>query len=238
MKIELWAPTEYWFSLPKIRKELSEPFLREWTILDYWCWNWANTVLFNDPKRKIVWIDVEELRVDEAVLYAQKNHLNISYMVYWWDHLPFDNNAFANVISYEVLEHTENDFLAVREVYRVLEPWWHFIVTIPNKWYLFETHGFRWWISQLISTNRIPFLSWLPTKIHERFANARIYSRSRALALFESAWFQVVHHSYIMPPLDKITIKRIKNILLWWISLLRLLRLDCLWVAHFIVCKK
>ena len=46
--------------------------------------------------------------------------------------LEFENSTFDNVVSFQVIEHIEDDFNFVREVARVLRPGGHFIVTTPN----------------------------------------------------------------------------------------------------------
>jgi len=46
--------------------------------------------------------------------------------------LPFDDEEFDCVISFQVIEHIENDAELVREVHRVLRPSGQFIVTTPN----------------------------------------------------------------------------------------------------------
>lgn len=46
--------------------------------------------------------------------------------------LPFDDNTFDFVISFQVVEHIEQDALFVQEVHRVLRPGGRFIVTTPN----------------------------------------------------------------------------------------------------------
>jgi len=46
--------------------------------------------------------------------------------------LPFRDNQFASVVSMEVLEHVPEMAGMMREVYRVLEPGGHWIVSVPS----------------------------------------------------------------------------------------------------------
>jgi hypothetical protein len=42
----------------------------------------------------------------------------------------------------------------------------------------------------------------LPKSIHERYANARIYTKTRILDLLKAAQFEIVDSQYITAPLD------------------------------------
>lgn len=239
MKIELWAPTEYWFELPKIRHDLAERFLsNNWKLLDYGSGNGSNTILFENGVREVIGVEVEPERHLESIAYGEKHSSQITYILYDWSKLPLSNNSIDNVISFEVIEHTNNDTDAIKDINRVLVKWWNVIITVPNKRYLMETHWFHGWISKFIPTNRIPFLSRLPTCIHEKRANARIYTKSRIINLLKNNWFEIVHHEYIMPPLDKLKNKFLQK---RWRRILNILNqspLRFLATSHFIVWKK
>jgi 2-polyprenyl-3-methyl-5-hydroxy-6-metoxy-1,4-benzoquinol methylase len=49
--------------------------------------------------------------------------------------LPFEENHFDLVISSEVIEHTEDPYLAVKEFYRVLKPGGILALTVPNQFW-------------------------------------------------------------------------------------------------------
>ncbi len=63
--------------------------------------------------------------------------------------IGFDNNSFDYVVSFQVIEHIEEDIALVREVARVLRPGGKFIVTTPNApmsltrnpWHVREYNG-------------------------------------------------------------------------------------------------
>ncbi len=62
--------------------------------------------------------------------------------------IPFDDNTFDCVISFQVIEHIKDDGFFIKEVARVLKPGGKFIVTTPNKkmsitrnpWHIREYH--------------------------------------------------------------------------------------------------
>src|SRR5690606_1113880 len=86
---------------------------------------------------------------------------------------------YDRIISFEVIEHLTSED-AVQFYYESLKPGGLMAISVPNKWWIFETHGAK---LPLLPWNRVPFFSWLPTPIHEKWANARIYTRKRILRL-------------------------------------------------------
>ena len=66
-------------------------------------------------------------------LPAQINQLeNAEYYTMEVPPLEFENSTFDNVVSFQVIEHIEEDIACVREVARVLRPGGKFVVSTPN----------------------------------------------------------------------------------------------------------
>ncbi len=238
--IELGAPTDYGFKLPKLRYKLSKSFMKKNLIklLDFGCGNGANTILFKEDFQQIIGVEVEKDRLKEASDYVNSHGItNISYKIYDGYNLPFKEKTFDYVISYEVLEHTEDDNQAIKEIKRVLKKNGLFILTVPNKGYLMETHGFNFPFKDIIMWHRVPFLSWLPDSIHSKYARARIYSKDKILRKLKDQDFTILHQSYIMPPFDKVKNKHQKKLLTGIFDLLANSPLKGIGVAHFIVAK-
>jgi 2-polyprenyl-3-methyl-5-hydroxy-6-metoxy-1,4-benzoquinol methylase len=105
---------------------------------------------------------------------------------------------FDRLISFEVIEHLEQES-SVRFYYDALKAGGLMAISVPNKWWIFETHGAKlpW-----LPWNRVPFFSWLPRPVHERFAHARIYTKQRIVRLLESHGFTVLSADYITAPMD------------------------------------
>ena len=108
----------------------------------------------------------------------------------------------------ETLEHVRDDRYALAELFRLLRPGGHLVLTVPNKWYLFETHGL---CVGPVTGNRIPFVSWLPPAIHARIAAARIYTSGGVRGLLASAGFVDIHLDHVMPPLDKLVASPVRR---------------------------
>jgi ubiquinone/menaquinone biosynthesis C-methylase UbiE len=113
--------------------------------------------------------------------------------------IPSQDATYDLVVSFEVLEHVQDERRTLQEIFRVLKPAGEFILTVPNKWWIFETHGARlpW-----LKWNRVPFFSWLPTRLHRRWAMARIYRRGEILSLLASSGFDIIASAYVTAPLD------------------------------------
>ncbi len=47
--------------------------------------------------------------------------------------LPFEDSAFDSVVSFQVIEHIEDDVLFLKEIYRVLRPGGFALITTPNR---------------------------------------------------------------------------------------------------------
>ena len=178
-------------------------------ILDYGCGNGAQTMLVAKSGVRIDALDVseEQCQLTEENL---KSFKNVNVMLYDGNVAPFDANTFDFVYSFEVLEHTQDDRKSVEDIYRILKPGGCFLFTVPNKWWIFETHGanlpyLRW--------NRVPFFSWLPSCLHSRWARARIYTKSGIVRLMKNTGFEIKRLSYITAPLDALRFKPVRYFL-------------------------
>jgi ubiquinone/menaquinone biosynthesis C-methylase UbiE len=83
--------------------------------------------------------------------------------------LPFRDACFDVVLMVEVLEHLPREIEALREAGRVMKRGGLLLLTVPNRFYPFETHGMR--IGRVEIQNMfgvgIPFLSWMPRFVRE-----------------------------------------------------------------------
>ncbi len=55
-------------------------------------------------------------------------------------HISYPNDFFDLVLAFDVLEHIEDDKLAINEIYRVLKPEGFFIFTVPAFNFLYSSH--------------------------------------------------------------------------------------------------
>jgi len=119
------------------------------------------------------------------------------------EHLPFPSDAFDVVFSHEVLEHVADDRACVAEMVRVIRPGGRIVVFVPNRLYLFETHGVFW--RGRYHFGNAPLVNWLPTPLRNYLApHVRAYTAAGLRRLFDGLPVRVVHHTQVFPGYDNI----------------------------------
>lgn len=180
---------------------------KDLTLLDIGCGNGASIFALANQMKHCVGIDICDDHLPEFKAYIQSNNItNCEHQI-----IDIENNTptqkFDRMISFEVIEHlTSEDGVAY--FYNALQEGGLVAISVPNKWWIFETHGAK---LPLLPWNRVPFFSWLPTKIHEKYANARIYTKKRIIKLLEHHGFTVLSAEYITAPMDVLPQGKFKN---------------------------
>jgi 2-polyprenyl-3-methyl-5-hydroxy-6-metoxy-1,4-benzoquinol methylase len=120
---------------------------------------------------------------------------------------------FDRIICFETIEHFRNES-TVKRLHEMLKPGGMLAVTVPHKWWIFETHGAK---LPLLPWNRVPFFSWLPRPMHEKWSNARIYTKTRIVKLLEKSGFEIESASYMTAPLDVLKESAFKSFMLKYV---------------------
>ncbi len=181
-------------------------------LLDVGCGNGAQTLRFVEDFARVVGVDVTRPFLAEfsRAIAARGLAGRVAALFYDGDHLPLDGASVDAVVSFEVLEHVRDEKAVLVEIHRVLRPGGWVAMTVPNRWWIFETHGAR---LPLLPWNRVPFFSWLPKAVHDRWARARIYRRRDIASLLQEAGFEVIQSAYVTAPLDVLTWRRVRDVL-------------------------
>ena len=183
---------------------------REFNLLEIGCGNGASMLLLSDSMKSCLGVELFEGNKEEFEELKKKlNVSNCEFKVFDIEKEKL-NKRFDRIISFEVIEHLKDEN-NVKTYYDLLKDGGLAAMSVPNKWWIFETHGAK---LPLLPWNRIPFFSWLPRFIHEKFANARIYTIKRIRKLLENAGFKIISIEYITAPLDVLKEGRLKSFLL------------------------
>ena len=160
-----------------------------------------------DKMKECVGIDITDKHLDTFNEYKSKNNItNCEYKI-----LDVTKSSasekYDRIISFDVIEHL-SDENGIKFYVDSLTDDGILAITVPNKWWLFETHGAK---LSILPWNRVPFFSWLPRPIHERFANAKIYTKRRITRLLENYGLQIIEAKYITAPMDVLPNGKFKN---------------------------
>jgi len=121
--------------------------------------------------------------------------------------LPFLGASFDMILSHEVLEHVQDDRLAVEEMVRVLKPGGRIALFVPNRGYPFETHGIYW--RGRYRFGNIPLVNYLPRRWRDRLApHVRVYSAGDLKKLFAGLAVRIVERTVIFGAYDNIIARR------------------------------
>jgi O-antigen biosynthesis protein len=124
-------------------------------ILDIASGAWYWTKILSDVAKNAYWVDVSL----EAINFCKKNVLwkNISFTHWNWKKIPFDNDMFDVVISFETIEHIKNYEWFLKEIARVLKKWWKLLISTPNfKWEILKN---KWHVSNFTTQTFVDAVS-------------------------------------------------------------------------------
>ncbi len=177
--------------------------LRGRVLLDFGCGNGAQAFLFAADFPLVVGVDISRRHLGDMRGEAMRRGLSERALPVLYDgvRLPLQAASVDCAISFEVLEHVENEEQVLSELARVIRPGGSLAVSVPNRWWIFETHGAE---LPLLPWNRVPFFGWLPKRIHDRYARARNYTRSEFAGKLAAAGFDVKRAVYVTAPMDVI----------------------------------
>ncbi len=177
------------------------------TLLDIGCGNGASIFGLHEKMKYCLGVEIMDEHLSEFNRYKIDNNIKNCECAILDIEKNNPTNQFDRIISFEVIEHLESEN-SVSFYYKALKEDGLMAISVPNKWWIFETHGAK---LPLLPWNRVPFFSWLPTAIHERFANARIYTKKRIEQLLRKHGFTIISTEYIMAPMDVLPKGRLKD---------------------------
>ena len=106
--------------------QLAEKYFKDKRVLDVGCGRGERTKLFYQHSNKVYGLDL----ADKLETNDRKNFCFIRASA---ENLPFTDNYFDGVVSFDVIEHLENDARMLSEAYRVLKKGGRLFLGTPNR---------------------------------------------------------------------------------------------------------
>jgi len=133
------------------------------TILDLGCWCGGKAV--SNAERwevaKITGIDINKYFIRAAQLFSIKRRnkkIDYEFKVAFGEQLPFADETFDGIISYDVFEHVKSVKNTMSECKRVLKKGGKMFVVFPSYYTIGESH--------LDFATKFPFIQWIfPAKV-------------------------------------------------------------------------
>ena len=117
--------------------------------------------------------------------------------------VPLPSSDFDLILSHEVIEHVQDDRLAIHEMIRLLKPGGRVALFCPNRGYPFETHGIYWRGSYHFG-NKL-FVNYLPLILRNKLApHVRVYSKKDLQKLFDGLPVKFIEQTIIFGAYDNI----------------------------------
>ncbi len=172
-------------------------------LLDFGCGNGAQTLLLVPGFQRVTGVDINDnfLAGFRASLEGSPLAQDIDLLATGGQPVELPTASVDVATSFTVLEHVPDEMFVLKDLHRLLKPGGRLVLTVPNRWWVFETHGAD---LPLLPWNRVPLVSWWPKKLHDRWARARIYTKGDIVQLVEAAGFQVDEVFYLTAPMDMI----------------------------------
>ena len=178
--------------------------LRGKRLLDFGCGNGIYTIKMGSRFTETAGIDVLPGHIEEARQRALEAGVTVDLRTVEGS-LPWADGYFDAVTMIEVLEHVEDEYDSLTEIRRVMSGDGRLYVSVPNRYFPFETHGMH--LGDRYVQHNVPFITWIPP-LHRRVSEARSYTYSSLKRLLEDVGFIVSAPQYIMPPFEKSPIAR------------------------------
>lgn len=161
--------------------------------------------------------------------------------------LPFPSSTFDLILSHEVIEHVQDDRLAIREMIRALrspdlasgKPGGRAVIFCPNRGYPFETHGV-YWKGRYYFGNKL-FVNYLPRGLRNKLApHVRVYSKQDLQNLFDGLPVKFIERTIIFGAYDNIIARfgALGKVLRGLLEILENTPLKIFGLSHFWVVEK
>ncbi len=201
----------------------------------------AGLALSDQSKGRVIGLEYDFDRAAEARVHSNEI-INAA-----GEFIPLPSRTFDLILSHEVIEHVQDDALAIREMVRLLrspdpasgKPGGRIVLFCPNRGYPFETHGI-YWRGKYYFGNK-PFVNYLPRIWRDRLApHVRVYSKRDLQKLFDGLPVKFIERTIIFGAYDNIIARfgMLGKVLRSVLQFLEATPLKGLGLSHFWVIEK
>lgn len=115
------------------RYDFAKNYCKDKNVLDVASWSGYWSFALSHVAKQVYWLDVSS----DAITYCKEHIKNKNLTFVLWDgkKIPFDDNTFDIVVSFETIEHIIDYDNFLKEIKRVLKKNWILLISTPNfKW--------------------------------------------------------------------------------------------------------
>lgn len=113
------------------------PFMKNKKVLDIACGSGYGSDLIANEASKVCGVDISSDTISHAEKTYRKN--NLEFLVGSTSNIPYEDNTFDVVVSFETIEHHDEHEQMMNEIKRVLKPDGVLIISSPDKIYYNKT---------------------------------------------------------------------------------------------------
>lgn len=118
------------------------PYVEGKNVLDMGCFTGGRTAAWfeNYRLKHVSGMDVDQVFIDAAKQYASKKNINAEFKVGFGENIPFADEQFDAILTFDVFEHVQDLRKVMSECNRVLKPGGQLILVFPSYYHPKEHH--------------------------------------------------------------------------------------------------
>jgi len=130
------------------------PFLKGKIVLDIGCFTGGRSIAWFEKYRlrQISGTDIKEVYIEAAKQFGTIHNTKTDFRIGYGESLPFEDETFDAILSFDVFEHVQDIQRTLYECYRVLKTGGKIFSVFPSYFHPIEHH--------LILVTKIPCIHW------------------------------------------------------------------------------
>lgn len=173
---------QLWFDIRfadhMLRYEFAKDHCKWKKVLDIACGTWYWSFELSKVAEDVIGIDIDK----DSIRLAQKiyTHKNLTFQLGNGESIDLPDNSIDVITSFETIEHILEYHQFIKELKRVLKPWWILILSTPN--YLWEIYKNVYHVSNFTTIHLIDLCK-------QYFDDFKVYYQGKHLFPFPGRGF-------------------------------------------------